>query len=100
MTQKVANMSKGVKLPVVQNRLPNASRKPGLWMNPAREYKIAFDGQRFQKYGFMVRKTVSAQLLEPFKVDEKKRALRAKVQRLRRSRFEPISLMSSEWHCS
>ena len=87
MTQKVAYYEQGgVKLPVVQNRLPNASRKPGLWMNPYEgEYKIAFDGQRFQKYGFMVRgKRSQHNYFEiKLKVDgEKKRALRAKVQRL------------------
>ena len=49
MMQKVAYYEQGgVKLPVVQNRLPNASRKPGLWMNPYEgEYKIAFDGLIF-----------------------------------------------------
>ena len=76
----------GVRMPVEQWRLPNASKKPGLWMNPYEgEYQISFDGQKFNKYGFSVRgKRSQHNYFEmKLKVDgEKKRHLRSKVQKL------------------
>jgi hypothetical protein len=87
MTRKVAYYEQGgVKMPVEQYRLPNASKKPGLWMNPYEgEYTIAYDGQKFSKYGFMVRGKRSQHNYFDIKLKidgEKKRYLRSKVQRL------------------
>ena len=87
MTRKIAYYEQGgVKMPVEQWRLPNPSKKPGLWMNPYEgEYKISFDGQKFNKYGFMVRGKRSQHNYFDIKLKvdgEKKRYLRSKVQRL------------------